>query len=110
MNSEPEARGRRGKGPSRKRLRKPENAQLPDYENLAEMLDAIASEKRTVPTRSGDVVMSRRERSYRSMIEKAFGDDPVRELAQVLRLMIKYPEMASTYQAVIIVRGKLCDV
>ena len=111
MSSEPKARGKRCMGTSGKRRGKPHNADLPDYESLAEMVEAIASEKRAVPTRTGEIVMSRRERTFRILIAKALADeDNVRDLAQVLRFMIKYPDMASTYETVIVIRGKMCDV
>lgn len=54
-------------------------------------------------------MMSRRERSFRIMIEKAF-DGQVRELAQLLRLMVKYPELPATVVQATVIRGVLCDV
>ncbi len=101
------------KGPNQprpKRRRKPHNAKpIPDYLCLAEMIEAIATEELLVHFAAGNVMMSRRERSFRIMIEKAF-DGQVREPAQLLRLMAKYPELSATVIQVTVIRGGLCDV
>lgn len=111
MSSEPKARGRSRKWTCGKPIRRPHNAQPKHYDSLAELFEAIASEKRAIPTRAGVVLMSRKERSLRTMIARALGkEEHVRELAQVLRLMIKYPDLAATSEIVILIRGKMCHV
>lgn len=93
-----------------KSRRKPHNAKAAgDYLSLADMVEAIASEKRKVPTCAGEVLMTRRERNLRLLVARAL-EGKVRELAQVLRIMIKYPDMAATLEIEIFIRGNMCDV
>ncbi len=98
------------KKPRSKRRRKPHNAKpIPEYLCLAEIIEAIATEERPVPFAAGQIMMSRRERSFRILIEKAF-DGQARELAQLLRLMAKYPELSATVISATVFRGVFCDV
>jgi hypothetical protein len=88
-----------------KRQRKPHNATLRSaYLSLEEMMQAIATEERRVPFAGGEVMMSRRELSFRNMIARAFKGQ-VHDLAHLLRLMEKYPELPATVVPTIVIRG-----
>lgn len=103
-------RPRRPKKSRRKGRGKPHNAgPVPEYRSLAEIIESIATQERLVPFAGGETMMSRRERSFRIMIEKALDGQPT-EIARLLRLMAKYPELAATVVPVIIIRGGLCGV
>jgi hypothetical protein len=95
----------RGTAPSRPHNAKP----TPYYGSLADIIEAVASEKQPITFRGRKIVMSRRERALRILIEKGLEGRP-RELAQLLRLMAKYPDVAATFVSAIVIRGALCDV
>jgi hypothetical protein len=76
----------------RKRARKPHNAHVPNYQTLAEIIESVGSEPRKLPLPDGELTTSRKERCYRLMIERALRGKN-RDLAQLLRLMAKYPDL-----------------
>lgn len=100
----------RSKQQRRKSGRKPHNARVaPEYQTLGELLDAIANEDRKIPFRGREVVMTREEVAMRVMIERAL-DEKTRDVAQLLRWMARYPNLAATLVPVTVIRGAICNV
>lgn len=76
----------------RRRGRKPHNARVRQFATLAEIVEEIGAELRSFPTAEGSRKISRKERLYRVMIHAALQDSD-RDLAHLLRLMIKHPNI-----------------
>lgn len=76
----------------RKRSRKPHNARVPRYASLSDIVEAVGAESRKLPTPDGYTTMTRKERVYRLMIERALRGG-VRDLVHLVRLMAKYPNV-----------------
>ena len=80
-----------------KRGRKPHNARpASEYQSVEEIVKRVGSEPRRVRLRGEEVEMSRAERTMRLQVERAL-EGKVREVAQLVRLMVKYPQIARSY-------------
>lgn len=97
--------------PATRRARKPHNARTPGYGSFNELLALIADERRTALVGEQQVIMSRRERLFRLMVDRAL-QGKVREVTLLLRLMANSPTLAATYrdQVVTVISGSLCTV
>jgi hypothetical protein len=87
--------------------RKPHNATQPaDYSSLAELISKVGDEPRKVLVRGQEVNMSRSERLLRLQVDRALQGN-VREVANIIRLMIKYPDIAASYreEKVVLIAG-----
>lgn len=101
----------RGKAGQFKRGRKPHNVAIRDYDSLGDMVRKIANEPRKAQMAGKDVVISRSEGVYRSMVERALHGNK-RELVSLLKLMMRRPSMAATFREhmVTVIGGSLADV
>lgn len=101
---EPKAKTRYKKG------RKPHNARpSDDYLSLEELVRKVGSEPREAVLDGEVVEMSRCERTFRLMVGRAL-EGNAREVAQILRHMIKYPELSKSFkeEIVILITGSDC--
>lgn len=91
--------------------RKPHNARAPGYGSFNELLSLIADERRAALVGEQQIIMTRRERLFRLLVDRALQGN-VREVTLLLRLMAKSPELAATYRdrVVTIISGSLCTV
>lgn len=91
--------------------RKPHNARTSEYGSFNELLALIADERRAALVGEQQVIMSRRERLFRLMLDRAL-QGKVREVTLLLRLMANSPALATTYrdQVVTVISGSLCAV
>lgn len=94
-----------------RRARKPHNASAPGYGSFNELLSLIADERRAALVGEQQIIMSRRERLFRLLVDRALQGN-VREVTLLLRLMANSPALAATYrdQVVTIISGALCNV
>lgn len=111
MTSDPIKKPGRGNGGKFKPGRKPHNVPLKDYLSFADMVRKIANEPRKAQIGGQDVVISRSEGVYRSMVGRALRDNK-RELVSLLKLMMRRPSMAATFREhrVTVIGGSLADV
>lgn len=91
MSMEDDTSPRSTKG-DRRRHRKPHNARVRHFATLSEIVDEVGAEMRSFPTPDGSTKISRKQRLYRVMIHAALKDSD-RDLAHLLRLMIKNPNI-----------------
>ncbi len=93
------------------RNRKPHNARTANYASFDELLAQIAAEPRTALVGDQQVTMSRRERLFRLMVDRAL-QGKVREVTKLLQLMAKNPSTAATFrdETVTVISGVLCRV
>ena len=90
--------------------RRPHNANLgQDFGSVGELVRSLGSEKKLVRIEGEDVEMTWAERSLRLTIERALTGNR-RDLAHLLRLMMKHPAIGGTYRErqVCFIRGVLC--
>ncbi len=88
-----------GTSTSFKRGRKPHNARAPlEHDSLADLVRQVGSETRKVLKGGETVEMTRTERTLRLQVERALEGNKVREVASILRLMLKHPEIARSYR------------
>ena len=92
------------------RRRKPHNASTNDYASFDELLASIAAEPRTALVGSDQLKMSRSERLFRVMVDRALQGN-VREVRRLLHLMATRPTLAATFreETVTVVSGPLCN-
>ena len=93
-----------------KKGRRPHNARpADDYLSLEDLVQKVGSEPRKVMINGELVEMSRCERTLRLVIAKAL-EGNAREVAQLLRHMLKYPELSKSFKEefVIIFNGVDC--
>lgn len=98
-----------GKANSSKSARRPHNARKgEDFADIGELMQKLAAETKRVVIDGKEVEMSWGERSFRLTVERALSGNR-RDLAQVLRLMIKHPSVSGTYRLreIIIIGEKL---
>ena len=93
------------------RNRKPHNARSTDYASFNELLAQIAAEPRAALVGDEQVTMSRCERLFRLMVERAL-QGKVREITKLLQLMAKNPSTAATFrdETVTVISGVLARV
>jgi hypothetical protein len=99
-----------GSGTRYKKGRRPHNArQSDDYLSLEDLVRKVASEPRKVMLRGKQVEMSRCERTFRLVVDRALDGRP-REVAQLLRHMLKYPTLSKSFreEVVIFINGSDC--
>jgi hypothetical protein len=91
--------------------RKPHNARTTGYISFNDLLAQIAAEPRTAFVGDEPVVMSRRERMLRLMVDRALQKN-VRDVTTLLRMMAKKPALAATFreETVIVFSGMLAGV
>lgn len=94
-----------------RRARKPHNARTFAYGSFNELLALIANERRAALVGEQQIIMSRRERLFRLLVDRAL-QGQVREVTLLLRLMANSPTLAASYrdQVVTIISGSLCTV
>jgi hypothetical protein len=94
-----------------KRGRRPHNVPIKDYSSFADMVRKIADEPRKAQIAGQEVVISRSEGVYRSMVDRALRGNK-RELIILLRMMMRRPSMAATFRKyhVTVVGGSLANV
>lgn len=86
------------KGGKRGGSRKPHNAKrAADVESLEELVARVGAELRRIPTSKSVVEMTRLERTLRLLVDRAL-EGKVRDVAHVLRLMLKHPSLAKSYR------------
>jgi hypothetical protein len=93
-----------------KKGRKPHNATpAADYLSLEDLVQKVGSGPRKVLIDGELVEMSRCERTFRLVIGRAL-EGNAREVAQILRHMLKYPELSKSFKEefVIIFNGVDC--
>jgi hypothetical protein len=74
--------------------RRPHNASTGEqFEDVGELVCKLAAEKKRVSVNGQEVEMSWAERSLRLTVERALSGER-RDLAHLLRLMIKHPSIA----------------
>lgn len=92
--------------------RRPHNARDGrEFGSVAELIQSLGAEIKQVKVNGAEVEMTWAERSFRLTIERALAGNR-RDLAQLLRLMIDYPQIGTSYRerAVFFIRGVLCNV
>lgn len=111
MTSDDTNKSGRGKGGKFKSGRKPHNVPLKDYLSFADMFRQIANEPRKAQIGGQDVIISRSEGVYRSIVNRALKGNK-RELVSLLRLMMRRPNMAATFRDhfITVIGGSLCNV
>ena len=82
----------------RRGARKPHNAKrAPEVESFEDLVANVGAELRRIPSGSGSIEMTRLERTFRLLVERAI-EGKARDLAQVLRLMLEHPAVAKSYR------------
>lgn len=92
--------------------RKPHNVPPPkQYDSLHELVKVIGSQPRTVFINGKSIEMSLAERTLRLQVNRAL-EGKVRDVAHILRLMMKYPNLAKSYKEkkVILMCGAFANV
>ena len=81
-----------------KKGRRPHNAgKGHEFETVGELFNSLAAEPKTVTVNGEEVQMSWAERSFRLTIDRALSGNR-RDLAHLLRLMIKHPSIGGSYR------------
>jgi hypothetical protein len=83
---------------SKRRGRRPHNARKgQDFADICELVCNLAAETKKVTVDGEEVEMSWGERSFRLTLERALSGNR-NDLAHVLRLMIKHPDISGSYR------------
>jgi hypothetical protein len=103
--------GSGGKRGQFKKGRRPHNAKTLEFDNIGDLVRKLGAEPRRVLMNGKEVEMTAAERSLRLAIDRALKGN-VRDLAALLRLMIKYPNVTGPgkLRMIYFVRGALADV
>jgi hypothetical protein len=90
--------------------RRPHNIKVLAFDTLGELVRHIGAQPRTVTMKGKPVKMTRAERSFRLMLDRALKGN-VQDLAEILRLMIKHPQVVGRgrLRQIIVIRGALAD-
>lgn len=91
--------------------RRPHNARGSDYTSFSDLVRKQALKPRTVRLNGKRITITRLERYLRMKVARATAGDPL-EVADMLRFMKKYPEIAELHltQIVYFVNGALANV
>ena len=79
--------------------RRPHNARGSDYTSLPDLVQKLALAPRTVKIDGKRMTITRLERYLRMKVARATAGDPP-EIADMLRLMKKHPEIANLYPTI----------
>jgi hypothetical protein len=84
-----------------KRGRKPHNAtSAPDYQNVAELIQLVGSEPRTVLVPGEAVGITGTERMMRLQLDRAM-QGKAQDVREVLSLMLRYPDISCSGRIII---------
>lgn len=94
-----------------KKGRRPHNAKVLEFETIADLVKCLGSERKRVALNGEEVEMTWAERSLRLTVDRALKGNR-RDLAQLLRLMIKHPQISGPGRMTVVYffRGALAKI